>query len=167
MNIQVKCDKCSKLFETKRSFNTSYVCGKKDEIEDLKNNPYYEKYVDQIATVKKSSPEEFLKRLATMELLKDEKTVKPINALEHSPISRSSTSSFENRLSMVPEKKLDKIVEVEYFKNKTEKEIATIWREKHDGKNAVAGVITANIWKTMTFRFYFGSSIRQGPGYVR
>merc|ERR1719189_282998 len=60
---------------------------------------------------------------------------------------------------MVPERKLDRIIEIEYFKNKTEKEIATIWREKcfelsgYDGKNAVAGVITANIWKTMMFRF--------------
>lgn len=32
-------------------------------MENLQNNPYYEKYADRIAKLQKTSPEEFLKRV--------------------------------------------------------------------------------------------------------
>lgn len=44
------------------------------EVDELKTNPYYEKYADKIAALQKTSPEEFLSRI---EQKSQEKTKKP------------------------------------------------------------------------------------------
>lgn len=46
----------------KRSFMMSASRLEK-EIEDLKENPYFSKYADKIATLQQTSPEEFLSRI--------------------------------------------------------------------------------------------------------
>lgn len=40
-------------------------------VEELKNNPYYEKYAQKIASLQQTSPEEFLSRIEANEKAKN------------------------------------------------------------------------------------------------
>lgn len=51
-----------------RSISMSAKLRAKEAIEEMKKqNPYYEKYASKLASVQQKSPEEFMKRLDTLE----------------------------------------------------------------------------------------------------
>lgn len=54
------------------------------EVDELKTNPYYEKYAEKIATLQKTSPEEFLSRIEQQK----EKSAKSTAAKERSVSTR-------------------------------------------------------------------------------
>merc|ERR1719168_46837 len=50
-----------------RTVSTSQVRLEEEKMDDLQKNPYYSKYASKIAQLQKTSPEEFLNRLADLE----------------------------------------------------------------------------------------------------
>lgn len=53
-----------------RSITTTSIRREK-AMEELKNNPYFDKYADRIAALQKTSPEEFLQRIENQKKQKD------------------------------------------------------------------------------------------------
>lgn len=64
-----------------RSFNTTSTSMEK-ALENLKTNPYYEKYAARIAHLQKTSPEEFMQRIEVQQKGKEDakkKTIGPVD----------------------------------------------------------------------------------------
>lgn len=51
-------------------------------IENLKTNPYYEKYASRIADLQKTSPEEFMQRVEVQQKTKEEEKKKKFGSVD-------------------------------------------------------------------------------------
>lgn len=128
-------------------FTTSSIMSK-EQIEELQKNPYFDKYAEKIAKLQKTSPEEFLTRLADKEAAKASLSLKPKDFF-----LPSTPKPSVNEPSSRQEKSLDKIMRTELLKDKTPEEIAAIWSEHWSTKDAVAAVIPAETFTVMQERF--------------
>jgi len=120
----------------------------KEQLENLEKNPYYGKYADKIAKLQKTSPEEFLKRLAENESKKQAEDKEP---KEFSLPSQPKPSGQIPGMSK--EKTLDKIMKTELLADRTVEEISAIWNEYWASKDAIAAVIPKDTYLTMQERF--------------
>ncbi|KAK5650061.1 hypothetical protein RI129_001090 [Pyrocoelia pectoralis] len=113
--------------------------------EDLKTNPFYEKYSKKISVLQETSPEEFLHRLETREKKK----------LPMKENSRSQYSSLlEPKKQLTDEVKnedesLNKIMKIELIDNKDADEIAKIWNDYHRTKDAISAIIPGEVYEEM------------------
>jgi len=122
-------------------------------MDDLQKNPYYSKYASKIAQMQKTSPEEFLNRLADLE--KEKKGGDGSSdergrgfSLPTKPKAPSKTES-----SMKREKTLSDRLKMDLVKDKSKEEIADIWRQYHADKDCVSAVIPAEMYARMKERF--------------
>jgi len=129
---------------TSRMFTTSKVLSK-EEIEELQQNPFFDKYAEKIAKLQKTNPEEFLGRLEAKS-----SRGKPSQPKDFS-LPGSAKPVVEH--GMVKQKSLDKVMKVELLADKTAVEIATIWNEHFVSKDAVAAIIPLDTYKVMQERF--------------
>ena len=130
-------------------FSTSSIREKENDLEDeLKKNPYYEKYSKKIDTVRESATTEYLKRLSVDGKIGSNKNNMMINS---SGEPGTNIDVCKHNLLMSPEKKLEKIVDINSLMEKTTEEISCLWNEKH--KNAVTAIIPSDIWDTLSSRF--------------
>lgn len=129
-----------------RSFHTSNIMSK-EQIEELEKNPFFDKYADKIAKMQKTSPEEFLCRLAAQE---EAKKPKPVLAKD---FTLPSTPKAARALEQSQEKTLEKVMKLELLEDKTPEEIAVIWTEFWSHKDAVSAAIPYDIYKVMAERF--------------
>ncbi|XP_059091652.1 ATP synthase mitochondrial F1 complex assembly factor 1-like isoform X2 [Tigriopus californicus] len=129
-----------------------------ENMDDLQKNPYFDKYADKIAKMQKTSPEEFLNRLADFEQKK-----------KRSPAPEGAESSLAKEFSlptkpkrdispgsvaaMTKEKKLNDRMKVDLLMDKTPEEIGKIWREFHLTKDSLSAVIPTDVYKQMAERF--------------
>ncbi|KAL3278560.1 hypothetical protein HHI36_016106 [Cryptolaemus montrouzieri] len=120
----------------KRTIATTWQANK--EMEELKVNPYYEKYADKIAKLQKTSPEEFLQRIEKTQ----EKTTKEKQATDRQYsqlLNPKKTSEKERNISS---ESLDKYMKVDTVKDKSTDEIKEIWQQYHIQKeNTIAATI--------------------------
>lgn len=124
---------------------TSSKCEK--AMENLKNNPYYEKYADRIAKLQKTSPEEFLKRV--------EETGKNKELEKKNKFGSVDTRQFSSVLNpkqalkdekTTEDKKLSDIFKVELVADKNAEEVQGIWEEYHKNKEVISATIPKDVY---------------------
>jgi len=125
---------------------------KEEDMDQLKENPYFSKYADKIAKLQKTSPEEFLSRLAQAEELRKPKEG-PSSSQEREFSMPSKPKSSVEGLRMAKEKRLADKMKTELLADKSAEEIAQIWRQFHQDKDAVCAVIPAQTYAQMKARF--------------
>merc|ERR1719167_430415 len=137
----------SQITSSYRGFRTSRVMSE-EQVEELKRNPFYDKYADKIAKLQKTSPEEFLSRLSAHEekkkvttATKQEKDFSLPGKPRMSVPSQSSTKS------------LDKIMKTELLQDKTAEEITQIWTKHFAEQDKICAVIPRDTYKAMQHRF--------------
>ena len=138
-----------KIVDTKLYFSTSNIREKENDLEDeLKKNPYYEKYSKKLDTIRESATAEYLKRLSVEGHMGSDKNNIMVTSTGE---PGTNVDVFKHNLLMAPEKKLEKILEINSLMDKTTEEISCLWNEKH--KNAVTAIIPPDIWDTLSSRF--------------
>ncbi|XP_060528684.1 ATP synthase mitochondrial F1 complex assembly factor 1 [Cylas formicarius] len=116
-------------------------------LEDLKGNPYYEKYAEKITELQKNAPEEFSSRVVDMGKSKTKK-LEEIKGQQFSQLLNPK-KKLAPEVSQTQEEHLDKIMKVDLIKNKSKEEIKEIWEEYHQTKNCIAAVIPSENFKTL------------------
>ncbi|KAF5285422.1 hypothetical protein FQA39_LY16676 [Lamprigera yunnana] len=114
--------------------------------EQLKTNPYYEKYATKIAVLQETSPKEFLNRIETYDQQKS-----PQQQLEGSR-QYSSLLKPKGRLSndaVVKEESLDKIMKVELVEDKDASDISKMWSDYHKNKDFISATVPSNTFEDM------------------
>jgi len=116
--------------------------------EELKNNPYYEKYSHKIATLQQTSPEEFLSRV---EARQNEKSKPKFDAAAN----RQYTSLLEPKKQLtssaeLQDEPLSKIMKIELVQDKEASEISKIWNDYHLQKDVIAATMPTNSFEEIT-----------------
>ena len=124
----------------------------KEEMDELKKNPYYEKYAGKIAKLQNTSPEELLRRLEVVEQA-NKQSSKELGKHFSLPTKPKSDISASKASLLTKEKTLDSIMKIELLKDKSKDEISEIWRMHHSNLDAVSAVIPADVWMEMEIRF--------------
>ena len=136
---------------TTRLFTSTCIRQHKDgDLDELKKNPYYEKYSKKIENVKNSATKDYLKNISIngqMHQQEGDLLVTPSGELG----SRQDIAKHNSLMS--PEKKLEKILDVGLLSDKTPEEISKMWTEAHQDKTAIVAVIPADVWETLSSRF--------------
>ncbi|XP_031333369.1 ATP synthase mitochondrial F1 complex assembly factor 1-like isoform X1 [Photinus pyralis] len=115
--------------------------------EELKTNPYYEKYAKKIAGLQETSPEEFLQRI-------EEREKEKISKIESKSSSSHYSSLLEPKKQLTEKMKsedesLDKIMKIDLIENKDANEIAEIWNHYHKTKDAISAIIPKEAYEEM------------------
>ena len=151
--ISQSCNKRQFQNAITRTFSYSRIVKQeKEEMDELKNNPYYAKYADKIAKLQKTSPEEFLSRLEAAST-KSKPSVSDKGKDFSLPTKPKTGISGSQASLLTNEKKLDSIMKLDLLKNKTKEEISEIWRMHHADIDAVSAVIPVETWLAMQQRF--------------
>ncbi|XP_030754053.1 ATP synthase mitochondrial F1 complex assembly factor 1 [Sitophilus oryzae] len=118
-------------------------------LEDLKGNPYYDKYSDKIKQVQNSKPDEFQSRVENLE----KKKVKKIEASKGRQYSQllNPKEKLENK-TQIKEESLDKIMKIDLIKDKTAEEVESIWLEYHLTKDCIAATIPSKDYEKLEQR---------------
>uniref|UniRef100_A0A2A4JWA1 ATP synthase mitochondrial F1 complex assembly factor 1 n=1 Tax=Heliothis virescens TaxID=7102 RepID=A0A2A4JWA1_HELVI len=124
-----------------RSFTTTSSNMEK-ALENLKSNPYYEKYASRIADLQKTSPEEFMQRVEVQQKTKEEEKKKKfasVDTRQFSSVLNPKQALKEDTKTSV--KKLNDIFKIDLVKDKDAAEIITIWEEYHKSKEVISATI--------------------------
>ncbi|CAB3226803.1 unnamed protein product [Arctia plantaginis] len=111
-------------------------------LENLKTNPYFEKYATRIADLQKTSPEEFLQRIEQQQKTKEEERKKKFASVD----TRKFSSVLNPKETLkegceVQEKKLNDILKIELVQDKEPTEIQSLWEEYHKHKEVISATI--------------------------
>ena len=143
--------KCSKDTSIKTHFSTTITSRTKDsETDDLTKNPYYGKYAHKIEDLKQSSATlEYLKQIPIEGNVGSNK-----NHLMVTPDGQLGTGSdiLRHNSKYLPEKKLEKILNIDELNDKCIEEISKLWNDKHDAKKVVTGILPAEVWQIFSSR---------------
>lgn len=101
-------------------------------LDDLKVNPYFEKYAEKIAKLQQTSPEEFLQRIDNQVSKKEEKS----KDLERQYTQLLNPKQGKEKQRDVDKESLDKYMKVELLKDKSTEEISEIWKQYHLQKDS-------------------------------
>lgn len=134
-----------------RCISTSTM-SKEKVVEELKTNPYYEKYAKKIADLQQTSPEEFLSRLEAFEDKKKEK--KSISKLEGSntPLAGKPGIAKPSLKAYTKPKLLNDVMKVELLADKSAEDIKIIWHEYHKTKDVVCATIPSDVYNVIKNR---------------
>jgi len=119
-----------------------------EQVEELKKNPFYDKYADKIAKLQNTSPEEFLNRLSAHEEKKKVST-----ATKH---EKEFSLPGKPRMSVPSHsttKSLDKIMKTELLADKSAEEITQIWTKHFADQDKICAVIPKDTYTAMHDRF--------------
>ncbi|CAG9857043.1 unnamed protein product [Phyllotreta striolata] len=119
-------------------------------VDELKGNPYYDKYASKIAKLQKENPGEFNARLEDVDAIKNNKIESPKrDGRQFSQLLQPKTRiADEYQLKREP---LDKIMKTELIKDKTSEEITSIWLEYHKHKDhCIAATIPSQHFDKLT-----------------
>lgn len=117
-------------------------------LEELKNNPYFDKYAEKIAVLQQISPEEFKSRLETRIEKKKPKADKEIKERGFSVASQRGKPDITNNPFTKP-KLLNDVMKVELLQDKTSDEIKQIWLDYHKDKDVIVSVVPKDIYETL------------------
>jgi len=133
-----------------RGFRTTAIMSE-EQIEELKQNPYYAKYADRIAKLQNTSPEEFLGRLSAHDDRK--KAVAAAAPESQRDFSFPGRPMPKKSADTRGEKSLEKIMKVDLLRDKTPEEITEIWTKYFSQEEKICAVIPAETYKVMQQRF--------------
>jgi len=112
---------------------------------ELKNNSYYEKYAQKIATLQQTSPEEFLSRIEAREKEKSKPKFGGAPDRKYSSLlqpKKQLSSPVE-----LQDQPLSKIMKIELVHDKDASEITKIWNEYHLKKDAIVATIPSKSYE--------------------
>lgn len=134
-----------------RCISTSTM-NKEKVAEELKSNPYYEKYAKKIADLQQTSPEEFLSRL---EAFADKKK-KKIHVSKHegadTPLAGKPGVAKPSLQAFTKPKVLNDVMKVELIKDKSVEDIKTIWHEYHKTKDVICATVPRDVYSVIKNR---------------
>ncbi|CAH0553716.1 unnamed protein product [Brassicogethes aeneus] len=107
-------------------------------MEELKHNPYYDKYAKKIDKLQKVAPDEFSSRVETIAKTPKAK-IEPTKERQFTQLLNPKQKIVEP--VEVPEAALDKIMKVELIQDKTAEEIKEIWHQYHMDKEFISATI--------------------------
>lgn len=138
------------LFNVRCVSTTAMSKGKVEE--ELKTNPYYEKYAKKIADLQQTSPAEFLSRLETFE--DKQKKKEYISNLEGSntPLAGKPGTAKSSLKPYTKPKLLNDIMKVELIADKSVEDITAIWQEYHKTKDAICATIPSEVYNVIKTR---------------
>ncbi|XP_044762531.1 ATP synthase mitochondrial F1 complex assembly factor 1 [Coccinella septempunctata] len=96
-------------------------------VEELKQNPYFEKYAEKIAKLQQTSPEELLQRIEKKEVQQEEQ--KKAAERQYSQLLNPKKCTDKGR--NINSESLDEYMKVEAVKDKSADEIKEIWLKYH------------------------------------
>lgn len=119
-------------------------------LENLKTNPYFEKYAARIADLQKTSPEEFMQRVELQKQSKEEEKKKKFASVDTRQFSSVlNPKEALKEVSDSNDKKLSDIFKVELVKDKDAKEIQEIWEEYHKNKEVISATIPKDTYSSL------------------
>lgn len=119
-------------------------------LEDLKGNPYYDKYAEKIAQIQKTAPEEFKTRVVTL-ASKTSKKIEPSKERQYSQLLQPK-EKIEGPVQ-TNEAKLNDILKIDLIQDKSAEEIEAIWAKYHlEKEDCVAAVIPAKDYEILEQR---------------
>ncbi|XP_045496337.1 ATP synthase mitochondrial F1 complex assembly factor 1 [Colias croceus] len=140
-----------KIASTKNIMTTASKCEK--AMENLQNNPYFEKYAERIASLQKTSPEEFLKRLEEQEKSREQEKKKKFASVDTRQYSSVLNPKKDgNDKLAVEDKKLDEIFKINLVQDKDASEIKLIWEEYHKNKEVISATIPSPLYREIKER---------------
>ncbi|VEN55949.1 unnamed protein product [Callosobruchus maculatus] len=111
-------------------------------LEDLKNNPYYDKYSSKIKQLQKENPSQFQKRVEDVEQSKKKKIEAP-KERQYSQLLNPKERVGEPE--QIKRESLDKIMKIDLIKDKSKDEVKSIWEQYHLQKEyCIAATIPAS-----------------------
>ncbi|RNA34718.1 ATP synthase mitochondrial F1 complex assembly factor 1 [Brachionus plicatilis] len=119
-----------KSFRTKLAFYSNEKTDKKDEMNLLKTNPYFEKYEEKLKAVYKENPKTFLENLKN----------KQPEKIGDGPISDLIESKMEHALNR--RKNLDCIMKTEMLNDLPPEEIKNIWSTYMKERSRLSDMLT-------------------------
>lgn len=120
-------------------------------LDELKANPYYEKYADKIASMQQISPEELREKIQNL----NEKKKKPLRVeVKERPYSSAPAAGKPNLRDCrsANRKQLQDIMKTELLADKSPEEIKNIWLDYHKTKDVIVGVVPRDLYETMEAR---------------
>ncbi|XP_075976428.1 ATP synthase mitochondrial F1 complex assembly factor 1 [Anticarsia gemmatalis] len=117
-------------------------------LENLKTNPYYEKYATRIADLQKTSPEEFMQRVEEQQKAREEEKKKKFASVDTRQFSSvlNPKEALKDQ-SEAQEKKLNDILKIDLVQDKDAAEIQTIWEEYHKNKEVISAIIPNDLYR--------------------
>ncbi|XP_065344247.1 ATP synthase mitochondrial F1 complex assembly factor 1 [Cloeon dipterum] len=113
-------------------------------MENLKSNPYFEKYAKKIATLQETSPEEFLSKLQETEIERRRKAEAAKEEERKCALRASESSKIQTDTALQSKpKSLATVMKMELIEGKSAEEIKQIWYEYYGQKDGVAAVVPA------------------------
>lgn len=110
-------------------------------LEDLKGNPYYDKYASKISQLQKEDPSEFKNRVEGVGKTTSKK-IEPSKKRQYSELLKPKQSI--NDPVQLKREPLDKIMKIDLIKDKTAEEVKSIWEQYHLQKDfCIAATIPA------------------------
>ncbi|XP_039750863.1 ATP synthase mitochondrial F1 complex assembly factor 1 [Pararge aegeria] len=118
-----------------------------EALENLQKNPYYEKYAERIATLQKTSPEEFLRKVEEQQKNKNIESKKKFASVDTRQFSSVLNPKGELKNDVTAEeKKLSDIFKVDLVKDKDATEVQIIWEEYHKNKEVLSATIPKDVY---------------------
>lgn len=107
--------------------------------EELKSNPYYDKYANKIAHLQQTSPEEFLTRLKSNE----EKKIpsKENKSLPATPLAGQPGNPKNKTSTLTKPKVLADVMKIELIEDKTSEEVQQLWLDYHRNKDCIVASV--------------------------
>lgn len=116
-------------------------------LDDLKKNPYYDKYAGKIAQLQKEDPSSLLERIEEKTKV-DTRTIKPPDERDYSKLLEPKTKILES--VQTKQESLEKIMKIDLIKDKNPDEIKTIWEQYHIQKDyTIAAIIPSTDFDRM------------------
>lgn len=117
-------------------------------VEELKTNPYFDKYAEKIARLQETSPEEFLRRVTEKEQKLKAEKAKRAEERKFQPASQAKPK-LDTEVFGEKETRLDEIMKVELVEGKSRDELIEIWHEYHKNKDCISGVMTVEQYEKL------------------
>ncbi|XP_057336550.1 ATP synthase mitochondrial F1 complex assembly factor 1 [Microplitis mediator] len=127
-----------------RNIMTSSMKAKKF-LENLKGNPYFDKYAGAIAKLQQTNPDEFLSKIQETENKKNQKSKEPGTFKRGANAKPSLTSDFKQHNKAL----LSDVMKLELLEDKGKQEITDIWLNYHKQKDCICGVMEPEIFDVM------------------
>nr|XP_026690340.1 ATP synthase mitochondrial F1 complex assembly factor 1-like [Ciona intestinalis] len=119
---------------------TRSIASSQNDVVDLTENPFFQKYADKIQHLQKSNPEEYRKRLDQLKALKQSKREEGKVETEN----KTSQKSTEKKLPVTKKTKtLDDILKLEMVMKLKAEDIQKLWVDRYANKDAVCAVISS------------------------
>ncbi|KAJ9582667.1 hypothetical protein L9F63_022988 [Diploptera punctata] len=115
-------------------------------IEELQNNPYYEKYSKKIATLQNTSPEEFMSRLQEHQEKKSKRKQDPAEKRGFSSAAEPKQAIATNLTYTKQKAESSPVPPEDMIKDKTGEEIKQIWEEYHKQRDVIAAAISSDVY---------------------